>query len=133
MRDLRKTAFPYLLVSPAMILVLFVGVYPLIYLLVNSLFNFVLIRQDQKKFIFLGNYLALLRSGDFWLSLRITIEYVGASTIITFFLGLGIALVLSQSLRLTHFFRSVLSCPSWQPPSSWHSRGATSGTTTSGS
>jgi multiple sugar transport system permease protein len=111
MRDLRKTAFPYLLVSPALFLVLLVGVYPLVYLLVNSLFDFVLIRQDQKKFIFLGNYLALLRSGDFWWSLRITIEYVCASTTITFFLGLGIALVLSQSLRLTHFFRSVFILP----------------------
>ena len=111
MRNLRNAAFPYFLLSPALVLVLLVGVYPLVYLLVNSLYDFVLIRQDQKKFIFLGNYLGLLRSKDFWFSLRITLEYVFASTAITFFLGLGIALILSQSLRLTHFFRSLYILP----------------------
>jgi multiple sugar transport system permease protein len=98
-------------VSPALLLVLIVGVYPLAYLLVNSLYDFVLIHQDKKQFVFLGNYLGLLRNKDFWFSLRITFEYVCASTTITFLIGLGIALILSQSLRLRRFFRSIYLLP----------------------
>ncbi|MBA7560563.1 Trehalose transport system permease protein SugA [subsurface metagenome] len=106
-----KKLFPYLLVTPTLILILLIAIYPLIYLFRSSLYDFELIRQSQKVFIGLGNYWGLISNRDFWFSFLITLEYVLSSTFITFLLGFGVALVLNEKLRFTRIFRSIYLLP----------------------
>ncbi|MCX6089202.1 MAG: sugar ABC transporter permease [Candidatus Atribacteria bacterium] len=106
-----KKTFPYLLLLPSLLLILLVGIYPLMYLIQNSLFSFTLIRQAEKVFVGLANYRDLLISQQFWSSLLITVIYVVSSTFITFVLGLGIALLLNQGTPLTRVFRSIFLMP----------------------
>jgi len=106
-----KKLFPYLLLTPTLVLILLVGIYPLIYLFRSSLYDFVLIRQSQKVFVGLENYWELITNRDFWFSFLITLEYMLSSTFITFLLGFGIALVLNEKLRFARIFRSIYLLP----------------------
>jgi len=106
-----KKTFPYLLLAPALILIIAVSIYPLFYLFTSSFYDFVLIRQAEKTFVGLGNYWKLISNRDFWYSFFITLEYVVASTVITFLLGLGMALILNKNLPLTKLFRSIYLLP----------------------
>jgi multiple sugar transport system permease protein len=109
--SVKRAILPYTLLLPSLVLILLVGIYPLVYLLVNSLYDFVLIRQTQKAFIGLGNYWKLLANRDFWYSLRVTLLYVLSSTLVSFLLGMGIALILNRGLRFTRVFRSAYLLP----------------------
>jgi len=106
-----KKLFPYLLIVPALILIISVVVYPLIYLLSNSFYDFVLIRQAQKTFVGFENYWKLILNRDFWYSIMVTAEYVVSSTVLTCLIGLGIAYILDKNLPLTRLFRSIYLLP----------------------
>ncbi len=104
-------AVPYYLIAPVFVLILIVVIYPLTYMLGNSLFDFTLLRQAEKVFVGLGNYWKLVSSRDFWYFFLITCQYVGSSTILTFFLGLGIAIILNKRLPFTKIFSSIYLLP----------------------
>lgn len=107
----KKKAIPYYLIAPAFVLILTILIYPLIYLLGNSFFDFTLLRQAEKVFVGLGNYWKLVSNRDFWYFLLITFQYVVSSTTLTFFIGLGIAIILNKRLPFTRIFRSIYLLP----------------------
>lgn len=107
----KRKALPYCLIAPVFVLILIIVIYPLTYLLGNSLFDFTLLRQAEKVFVGLGNYWKLVSNRDFWYFLLITFQYVVSSTILTFFIGLGIAIILNERLPFTRIFSSIYLLP----------------------
>jgi multiple sugar transport system permease protein/sn-glycerol 3-phosphate transport system permease protein len=64
-----------------------------------------------KHFVGLDNWVTVLTSGRFWLIFANTLTFTAASVGITLVLGLGLALLLNQTLRGRYFARSVLFAP----------------------
>lgn len=104
---------PWLFMAPALILILAITAYPLVFSLVISFQDFNVYRSavEPIKFVGLGNYIALVHDPIFWHSLRLSVTYVAASVSGSLLLGFGLALLLDRELRGTAILRSLLIVP----------------------
>jgi len=80
----------WLFLVPSGLVLALVLLYPLGYALYLSLFNYYL-GAEERTFIGLGNYAALLADQRFWSSLRTTLVIVGSAVALEFCLGLAVA------------------------------------------
>lgn len=104
---------PWLFLAPALILILAITAYPLIYSLTISFQDFNVYRSASagSRFVGLDNYLALVRDPLFWHSLQLSITYVIASVVGSLILGFSLALLLDRELRAMSLLRSFLIVP----------------------
>lgn len=93
MRD-QRTA--WVLLAPALLLLLLVFAYPIGRAFWLSLFDKSLGTQLQPVFTGVNNYVRMAGDGRFWQSFTTTIIFTGASVICELILGMAIALVLHQ-------------------------------------
>ncbi len=108
--------FPLLAVSPAVIILLVTTIFPLLYALYNSLFNYYLPQPDLRRFVGLGNFVAALRDPSFLASLRRTSVLVGGGITVQFFLGLIVALVLSdKEVKAQRLLTTLIAIPMMIP------------------
>ncbi len=107
-----RTLTPYLFAAPAVIYLVGMWVYPLVYS-VNLSLHDVQIYQLATGGTFNGlqNYVALLHSERFWNSLRVTVLLMTIGVTSEFLLGLGLALLLNSAIRARRFFRAVAIIP----------------------
>jgi multiple sugar transport system permease protein len=99
----------YVLLSPAILLLVLLGLYPGVYAIVISFFQF---RGGVLGgFIGLGNYARLVTDGHFWNSLRVLVAFAVCAVSLEFLLGFGLALFFSQELKLRALWRSFLIVP----------------------
>ena len=68
------------------------------------------------KFVGLENYAKVFASHDFWTVFGQTLIWTFTNVFFHFVLGLGLALILNQHLRLKGFWRAMLLIP-WAVPS----------------
>lgn len=110
----KKTAKsnPYLYIFPTIVLLCCVIFVPLIYALYISFFN---IKGLRSEFIGFGNYIEILSSSYFWLSVGRTIYFTAVSVALEFTLGMLAALLLSQKFRWRGAARALLIMP-WALP-----------------
>ena len=92
-----KKYTPYLLLTPALILTIFVLVYPLLQNLINSFMDVSLIKGNN-GWIGLKNYIKIINDDLFWLSFKNTFMYASLGTILSLLMGLGIALLLNNKI-----------------------------------
>jgi multiple sugar transport system permease protein len=104
-----ERAFPYLLLAPAIIVLLLLSIYPLVYAVTVSL-------QTGRGEWTGGNFARLLRDHFFLVALWQTLLYTVAALALEFALGLGLALLLDSKLRARNLFRSLLLVPMMLPP-----------------
>lgn len=105
----------WLLVVPAVLLLLLVFAYPILRAFWSSLFLENLGTQLQPIFAGLDNYTRLVLDGRFWQSLWNTAVFTIASVVLELLLGMGIALVLNQSFRGRGALRTIAILP-WALP-----------------
>lgn len=103
------------LVTPALLLLLFVFAYPIARVLWLSFFVENLGTKLQPIYTGLGNYERMLSDGRFWQSLTNTTVFTLASVTLEFLLGLGIALVLNQPFKGRGAVRTIAILP-WALP-----------------
>jgi ABC-type sugar transport system permease subunit len=105
----RKTV-PFLLLSPVLILIGFITIYPTLYSFWLSLTRMEPVTGD---FYFVGikNFLSLLPSREFLVSLRITLTYTAMYVIITMILGYVLALMFNRKIRLTGIYMTLIFIP----------------------
>jgi len=101
-------------IAPALVLLFFVTIYPVIYVFYLSLHRKLLI-FDISRFIGLENYLFLLRDGRFWNALMNTTYFTVLSVSLEVLLGLCIALLLNRPFRLKGLIRAIVLIP-WAIP-----------------
>ncbi|MDX2230781.1 MAG: sugar ABC transporter permease [Leptolyngbyaceae cyanobacterium bins.349] len=92
----REQRTAWMLMIPALLLLLLVFAYPIVRAFWLSLFNKSLGTQLQPVFSGLDNYVRLVGDGRFWQSFWTTILFTTASVILELILGMAIALVLHQ-------------------------------------
>ena len=106
---------PYLLLLPALIAIMAVIVYPIIYSLYLSLTDANLLRLSEAEFVGAENYVRLLTRDDFWQSLGVTAIYTAGTVVLGFSMGLLTALILNQNFRFRGLARTLISIP-WATP-----------------
>jgi multiple sugar transport system permease protein len=110
--NVMRTLTPYLFAAPAVIYLVGLWIYPIVYA-VNLSMHDVQIYQLATGGTFNGfqNYVALMRNERFWNSLRVTVELMVIAVTCEFLLGLGLALLLNSAIRARRFFRAVALIP----------------------
>jgi multiple sugar transport system permease protein len=107
---------PYLLILPALLTLLFLFIYPIVwngYLSVHDV-NFGNFNQEW-DFIDLDNYRVILEDAifprKFNQSLVVSLQFVGGSIVGQFVLGLGLALALHSKIKGRNTFRVLIALP----------------------
>lgn len=103
---------PLLLLSPAILTILFVVAVPLVFSLYTSLTPYKLTRPDSiNNFIGLRNYERLLDNTKFWWAFGRTIIFLTIALNIEFLLGLGIALLINKITWGQRTLRTIMMFP----------------------
>ncbi|MEQ8676440.1 MAG: sugar ABC transporter permease [Aggregatilineales bacterium] len=113
--SVRGRTLPYLLLLPATFLILTVIIYPLLYSAYISLTDANLLRFSQKEFIGLDNYSRLFERDNFRISVERTLTYTAGTVILSYTMGLFVALILNQNFRFRGLARTLLIIP-WATP-----------------
>ncbi|MGK7872946.1 MAG: carbohydrate ABC transporter permease [Xenococcaceae cyanobacterium] len=111
----REQFIGWILVAPALLLLLLVFAYPIGRAFLLSLFTENLGTNLQPVFNGLQNYSRMAGDGRFWQSLWNTTVFTTISVIVELFLGMGIALVLNQSFKGRSVVRTIAILP-WALP-----------------
>ena len=107
----RELLLPYLLVAPALVVLLALSIYPLLYSITISL------QQETSAGLVwsLGNFKRLASDGFFRTAMVHTFIYAVAALTCELLLGLGLALLLNQRIRGRGLFRASLLVPMMLP------------------
>ena len=111
----KKSIYPYLLVAPAVLIILCVVFIPVVNAIRMSFQNYDLRKPKDIAFIGLGNYVALFKDPLFWKSLIKTIQWVVFGVGFQFLFGFILALLLNRSFRGRGVIRAVSLIP-WVTP-----------------
>ena len=120
-QSLSQEGFPYLVSLPAMIIIIFIVIVPIITTVLLSLTNMDPKHQSKFEWIFFGNYRQLilgegLAGSVFWLILVWTIIWTLLATSLAIFIGFGLALLVNNSrIKGKTFFRTTFILP-WAVP-----------------
>jgi multiple sugar transport system permease protein len=101
-------------VAPALALLFFVTVYPIMYVFYLSL-NRKLLIFNVSRFVGLENYLFLLKDDRFWTAFINTTYFTLVSVSLEVLLGLSVAVLLDRSLKIKGLLRAVVLIP-WAIP-----------------
>jgi len=107
----REQRLAWCLCAPAVIAMLVVTAYPVLYSLWLSLFRYDLRFPDERKFIGLENYLTVLSSPVWWQSFFNTMLVTVGSVAVELVLGLALALVMHRALVARRLVRTALLVP----------------------
>jgi len=108
---------PYFFLMPAVIHLLAVGIFPLIYSFWIGLHSYELIvKGGFVSFVGVGNYVDALLSPEFQNSGLLTIIFVCIAVGAEFVLGLGLALLLNKEYRGVNFLRAIIVMPLCMTP-----------------
>jgi multiple sugar transport system permease protein len=107
----RELLLPFFLVAPALVVLLTLSIYPLIYSITISLQQ-----QTASGVVWsLVHFKRLASDGFFQTALVHTVVYATAALTCEFLLGLGLALLLNQQIRRRELFRASLLVPMMLP------------------
>lgn len=107
---LKKIAFPYVILSPALVIYSIFFFFPFLYALKLSFMQWNLISPDM-EFVGLQNYKNLFIDKVFWISFKNTFVYVLGIVPISMIVGLGLAVLVESVGRLKEIYRFLLFMP----------------------
>ena len=108
-RKTREEILGWMLILPAMLIILSLILYPILYNIYLSFFNVNL--DGANTYIGLDNYKNIVFDSSFWNSVMTTIIYVIFTTIGTTFMGLIVALAMNKEFPLRWLVRSLILLP----------------------
>jgi len=101
----------FMLIAPAVIVMLAVTAYPIVYAIYLSLERYNLAQPQDTKFIGFANYGAVLSSSYWWQALEVTVIITVFSVAITLVLGMLLAFVLHRTIFTRGLVRTVSLIP----------------------
>jgi multiple sugar transport system permease protein len=108
-RSQRRLA--YWLIAPAVVLMLAVTAYPILYAFWLSLHRYNLASPNDTAFVGLGNYLTILTDKYWWTAFFVTLIITVISVAIEFALGLALALVMHRTIFGRGLVRTAILIP----------------------
>jgi multiple sugar transport system permease protein len=115
-RRIKVRVLPYVLLSPAVAATLLIIFFPMIQAGYMSLHNYILWKPKAITLIWLDNYLRAFADEVFWISLKNTAIWIGATVPLQMILGLVTALLLNQQFPWRALARGLVIIP-WALPS----------------
>jgi len=109
-RRLQEFPVAFWFLLPAILVLGTFNFYPAFYSLWLSFFEWDGF-SPQRSFIGIENYSLLIRSGEFWNSVRVTVIYAGGVTVAALMIGLGVAVLLNQQITGRSFYRTLYFLP----------------------
>ncbi|HEX6507912.1 MAG TPA: sugar ABC transporter permease [Chloroflexota bacterium] len=106
----------WVFVIPAVLVLLLLNIFPLIYSIALSFSNVSTDNGLSFGTATLDNWRILLNDSSFWDSLKFTILFVVLAVTIEYFIGFGLALLLWRPIRFGGFFRVLFSIPMMLAP-----------------
>ncbi|MHB8277690.1 MAG: carbohydrate ABC transporter permease [Candidatus Humimicrobiaceae bacterium] len=106
---------PYVLLTPALIIIFAVLIIPILYAIFLSFTDSNLLKLGKASFIGLKNFETFFISESLSKVLYATSVYVVGGVSLTFFIGLGVAWLLNNSLKPNFLFRGIAILP-WAVP-----------------
>lgn len=109
--NVKKNYVPYVLLAPAIALVLVFMVYP-----IGNVFSLSLQHYNPTKpwvhgFAGLDNFKEIVSDKDFWNSLTVSVKWVVSEVLLQLIFGMIIALILNQNFKGRGFFRAITFIP----------------------
>ncbi len=112
-----KKWVPFFFIAPAVIILLLLVIFPLIYSLGVSFTNWNIVRGGKWRFVGLSNYAYIfLKDPYFRTSLKVTLVYVASVVVLETALGLVVAMLLNRPMRRIGFYRTALVLPTTMTP-----------------
>jgi ABC-type sugar transport systems, permease components len=115
-KEISNGLFAFLLMLPALLVILFIIVYPLLNAVVTSFFRQFLTDDRGREFVGLANYASMLGNPSFWRVFLNTVVYVAGTVIGEFILAFALALLVNYPHRLKSLTNSFFFVP-WIIPS----------------
>ena len=105
MTAMREDPIKHFFLWPAVLIVLAIAIFPLIYSLANSFMSLRLVPPIPPRFVGFDNYIDLLSNERFWQVVKTTSIIAFTSVALQFVLGFAIALALVKKVPGENFFR----------------------------
>lgn len=106
-----RTYVPYLFLIPGLLLYLLWTVYPLIYQLYISFFDWKIMPGQVSEFVGLANYQEAFADKTFWLAMRNTAGYAIVTVAGQMIVGLALAILVHRVVVGKRFFRTIYYLP----------------------
>jgi multiple sugar transport system permease protein len=114
----RRRRYAWLFISPAVIVLLSISIFPMLYSLSLSFHEWTIIKPGAWKWIGIRNFADILfHDSYFRTSLRVTLYYLLLTVPVQFVLGLAVALILNEIVhKIIGVLRVVLILPAMMTP-----------------
>jgi ABC-type sugar transport system permease subunit len=109
-RWITKHAWPFMFLSPAMVIYGSFFIFPFLFSLYLSFMQWNLV-SPNKEFVGIDNYAALFADPVFWISLKNTIFYVLGTVPLSMILGLAMAILVEAAGRFREVYRFLFFVP----------------------
>ena len=106
-----RNKFIILMLMPATILLVGLTLFPFIVSLILSFTDYSLLRPGQTKFIFLDNYIELMKTDEFWIALRVTVVFTVLAVLLQVILGVVFATLLHNENTNVSLLRTLYLLP----------------------
>ena len=106
-----RNKFIILMLLPATVLLVGLTLFPFIVSLILSFTDYSLLRPGQTKFIFLDNYVELMKTDEFWIALRVTVVFTILAVFIQVVLGVIFATLLHNDNTNVSLLRTLYLLP----------------------
>lgn len=111
----RRSVTPYILVAPALVVLIFMIGYPLVYGIHLSFTNMNMIHFLNPQFIGLKNYIDVLKDPELYSTALRTIIWTVVNVLLSVAIGIFLAILLNRKLPMKNFLRVLLMLP-WAVP-----------------
>src|SRR5215470_7595664 len=107
----RDHRFGWFMTAPGLIALVLVVLFPLLFTIFTSLFEYTLVRPGYDTFAGIDNYRNALEENYFGESIVVTVKFVVAVVLIEFLIGFTVALMLNTVTRFKNVYYLILLMP----------------------
>jgi multiple sugar transport system permease protein len=107
---------PYVFILPALLIILFISVYPILYGIYLSFTDWYLLKSPDPIWAGLDGYRRLIHDADLRAALMRTVYWTLGTIVLEYAIGLPLALLLNRNFRLNGIFSGLILLP-WVTPS----------------
>jgi multiple sugar transport system permease protein len=116
-RGLSDRSIAWLFITPSIVLLLAINIFPLIWAIRLSFTNFKSnLASLPVRFVGLDNYISILTDDDVWHGMQVTARFVVCSIALQIFIGFGLALLINRQFRTHSFWTTIILLPMMLSP-----------------
>lgn len=108
MKKSKKWVFPALMIMPATLFIICISLWPVVQGIYMSFTSASLMNLNAQKFIGIENYLKIIKDKEFISALVFTFIFVFFGVILTYVMGMAVALLMNRPMKGRNIIRALL-------------------------